>query len=633
MTTSDSNFPKITASDRTEPPQWAILERKLISLIDESSLKFADRYTNSDNTLIWRSEWPGFDGSDDPYEGFMNFTLHYIMGGDPLLDKRHREIWDAITWQWTEYGQVVDEFDQAYDWMHHGEALLGFYWFALANPNVLKDRQRTKKFAALYTGENTKVDNWDPVHKIIKAPINGSGGAHYIHTWEDWGPNRQILEEYLPPFEDLTGQDPYQKRTPWHNDEIYREILEKINERMGMGDVPVNLTATGLVAHAYMYDHDEKYKTWVLEYLDAWKARTELNGGIIPDNIGLDGSIGTYNDGKWWGGYYGWRWPHGALTILEPLTVAGGNAVLLTQGDMSHLDLARSQMDFLWEMRKEENGEITVPNRHFDAGWRDYRIQRAIDPIILWNLSLSEEDAQRVERGWHPSNDEISTEGYVLGSARPQHTAPWFSYIRGNFPDYPEKILQNNLDAVNFQIERFNSDEWDPYTMDHYREAMSIHDWQILQPAILEALVHLTLGGPMPAYHGGHLHVAVRYFDCEGERPGLPADVAALVKKITADSIELTLVNTSKLATRNLIIQSGAFSEHLIESVSTEAGTNEPVGGSHLQVELPPSTTISLTLRVKRFANKPTYEGPFTPREPLIPTMIKGRDPLFTNGQ
>ena len=137
----------------------------------------------------------------------------------------------------------------------------------------------------------------------------------------------------------------------------------------------------------------------------------------------------------------------------------------------------------------------------------------------------------------------------------------------------------------------------------------------------------------MPAYHGGHLHVAVRYFDCEGERPGLPADVAALVKKITADSIELTLVNTSKLATRNLIIQSGAFSEHLIESVSTEAGTTAPVNGSHLHVELPPSTTISLTLRVKRFANKPTYEGPFTPRAPLIPTTIKGRDPLFTNGQ
>ena len=106
MTTSNSipNFPKLTASEKTPPPAWAILERKLIALIDESSLEFADRYTNLDNTLIWRSEWPGFDGSDDPYEGFMNFTLHYIIGGDPQLDKRHREIWDAITWQWTEYG-------------------------------------------------------------------------------------------------------------------------------------------------------------------------------------------------------------------------------------------------------------------------------------------------------------------------------------------------------------------------------------------------------------------------------------------------------------------------------------------------------------------------------------------------
>jgi len=627
VTTSNS-IPKIKADQIGEIPKWALLERALIKLIDDSSLEFADRYTNSDNTLIWRSEWPGFDGSDDPYEGFMNFTLHYIIGGDARLDKRHREIWDAITWQWTEYGQVVDEFDNAYDWMHHGEALLGFYWFALANPYVLKDRQRTKKFAALYTDENPKVDNWDPVHKIIKAPINGSGGAHYIHTWEDWGPNRQILEEYLPPFEDLTGQDPYQKRTPWHDDKIYREILQKINERMGMGDVPVNLTATGLVTHAYMYDHDEKYKEWTLQYLAAWEERTARNGGIIPDNIGLDGAIGTYNDGKWWGGYYGWRWPHGAMTILEPLTVAGANAVLLTQGNMKHLDLVRSQLDLLWQMRIEEDGVIKVPNRHFDAGWRDFRIQRAIDPIIVWNISQDEADAKRVERGWDASNEVISTEGYVLGSARPQHTAAWYGYIRGYMPDYPERILQNNIDAVNFQIDRFRSSEWDPYTMDHYREAMSIHDWQILQPAILEALVHLTLGGPMPAYHGGHLHVAVRYFDAENKRPGLPADVAALVSKITATTVELTLVNTSAISASSTVIQAGAFAEHQILSATDNNGVKAVVNGAHLQVDLAAGATTSLTLEVARFANLPTYEGPFTPAqtEVSIPATIKGRD-------
>lgn len=621
------SIPKIVASKTGKAPEWALLERQLIKIINESSLEFADRYTNSDNTLIWRDEWSGFDGSDDPYEGFMNLTLHYILGGDERLDKRHREIWDAITWQWTQYGQIVDEFDEAYDWMHHGEALLGFYWFALANPDVLKDRQRTKNFVAMYNGDNSKVDNWDPVRKLIKAPINGSGGAHYVHTLEDWVPNRQILEEYLPPFEDITGQDPYQKRTPWHDDDIYAEIISKINERMGIGDVPVNLTATGLMTHAFMYDHDEKHKKWVFEYLEAWQERTSRNGGIIPDNIGLDGEIGTHNGGKWWGGYYGWRWPHGTLTILEPLTVACANAVLLSHGEMRHLDLVRSQIDMLWEMRIEEDGAIKLPNRHFDAGWRDYRIQRAIDPIIVWNISMDEDDANRIERGWHPSNEEISTEGYILGSARPQHTAAWYSYIRGYMPDYPERILKNNLEAVNFQIDRFRSPEWDPYKMDHYRESMSIHDWQILQPAILEALVHLTLGGPMPAYHGGHLHVAVRYFDSVQMRPGLPLDVAALVSKVTEDAIELTLVNTSTNEKRNLVIQAGAFGEHQIISASEVGGAEIEVERKHLEIALPPQGTISLVLIVKRFANEPTYQGPWPSEQSSasIPMTIKGR--------
>ena len=626
-----NSIPKIHVDTVGKIPEWAVLERKLIALINETSLEFADRYTNSDNTLIWRSEWPGFDGSDDPYEGFMNFTLHYIIGGDPKLDKRHREIWDAITWQWTQYGQIVDEFDNAYDWMHHGEALLGFYWFGLANPNVLKDRQRTKNFAALYTGENPEVDNWDATHKMIKAPINGSGGAHYIHTWEDWGPNRQILEEYLPPFEDLTGQDPYQKRTPWHDDEMYKEILEKINERMGRGDAPLNLTATGLATHAYLYDHDPKYKEWVLDYFKAWQERTVKNGGIIPDNIGLDGEIGTYNDGKWWGGYYGWRWPHGSFTILEPLSIAGANAVLLTKGDMSYLDLCRSQIDILWEMRIEEDGVIRVPNRHFDAGWRNFRIQRAIDPIIVWNISMDEADAERVDRGWHVSNDHLSTEGYVLGSARPQHTAAWYSYIRGRMHDYPERILRNNIEAVEFQVKRFRSEEWNPYTMDHYRESMSIHDWQILQPAIEEALVHLTLGGPMPAYHGGHLHVAVRYFDPEHLRPGLPQDVAALVEEISANHVKLTLVNTSHFNEHSTIIQAGAFAEHQILSATVNGGEEVQVDGAHLQIDLAAKASATVIMKVKRFANDPTYDFPFTQKREnvAIPASITGRGPIY----
>ena len=55
--------------------------------------------------------------------------------------------------------------------------------------------------------------------------------------------------------------------------------------------MPLNLSATSLVTNAYLYTGEEKYRTWVLEYLNAWKERTARNGGIVPDNIGLTGEI------------------------------------------------------------------------------------------------------------------------------------------------------------------------------------------------------------------------------------------------------------------------------------------------------------------------------------------------------
>ena len=98
---------------------------------------------------------------------------------------------------------------------------------------------------------------------------------------------------------------------------------------MAKGDVPLNLTATSLILHAYAYNNAPKYKQWILEYLEAWQQRTDQNGGIMPDNVGLTGKIGENMDGKWWGGYYGWRWPHGATNLLEATLIAGCNAIML----------------------------------------------------------------------------------------------------------------------------------------------------------------------------------------------------------------------------------------------------------------------------------------------------------------
>lgn len=213
----------IEADRREAPPEWALLQRLLFDAIDKAAIEFADRYTRQDRTLIWRDRWPGMDGSDDPYEGFMNFPLYYALGGSEEVHRVSRDIWEAITWQWTEYGQIHNEFDGYYDWMHHGESSLFFYFFGLADPYVLKDRQRAIKFAGFYTGEDPVAPNFDREKKLIRSPITGSRGPRFVQTAEDWETHREILDDYLPPFEDIPGIDGKQNRCPWSDDTVPRD--------------------------------------------------------------------------------------------------------------------------------------------------------------------------------------------------------------------------------------------------------------------------------------------------------------------------------------------------------------------------------------------------------------------------
>ncbi|RAV20092.1 hypothetical protein [Paenibacillus contaminans] len=621
--TEMGTMPTITVHEACPPPEWALLQRLLLDTMNKAALEFVARYTREDRTLIWRDVWPGMDGSDDPYEGFMNFPLLYALGGSPEVYRISREIWEAITWQWTQYGQIHDEFDAYYDWMHHGEGYLFFYFFGLADPHVLKDRQRAAKFAGLYLGDHPDAPNYDKEKKLIRSPITGSKGPRFHQTAEDWETHREILDEYLPPFEDIPGVDGNGTVCPWSDDGTYREILARINMRQARGDVPLNLTATGMMTHAYLYTGEARYRDWVVQYLDVWKERTARNGGVVPDNIGLSGEIGEYNDGKWWGGYYGWRWPHGAMTILEPLIIAGSNAALMT-GDVAHLDLARSQIDMLRALGKREDGQLLVPSRHYDDGWRDYRIPHPMYAIYLWNMTMEEEDAARAERDWsdasfntidrrHRSYGQRTNGGHMGYNG---NTAQWFRYIRGRNPDYPVDILRANYAMVQEQLGKIRSPEFAPELTALSQASLTIHQWQELTPVIIEGLAQLTMGGPMHVYHGGLQHARVRYFDAAEKRPGLPQGVAALVERLAADSVTLRLVNMD-LKPQKVIVQAGVFGEH--EFTSAEKLTDE---GSHLEslecrgkrllVELAAGAGVGLCLGMRRYVNQPSYETPWS---------------------
>lgn len=618
------DIPVVAATGRREPPGWAVLQRRVIETLEHAAVEFVERYTRPDGTLVWRDRWPGMDGSDDPYEGFHALALLHALGGADTLLPRARLLWDAITWQWTEYGQVHREFDGYYDWMHHGEGYLYLYFLALADPTSLKDRQRAVRFARMYTGDDPAAPNYDPALRMMRSPITGSRGPRFHMTAEDWSTHREILDNYPPPFEDLPGVPGDARSCPWTDDRVYATILERMNSRMARGDVPLNLTATSMAAHAYLYTGDDRYRRWALDYLDAWTARARRNGGIMPDNIGPGGVAGELMGGRWWGGYYGWRWPHGAFTILEPALIAGCNAALL-DGDTGRLDLVRSQLDMLWALRRERDGAPLVPHRHRDAGWTDYRPMDPTHPICLWALSRSEEDRARVARlAQHGDWGAAMTrpgKGFI-GNA-----GPWFAYMHGHNPDYPEQIMRATLTLVERQRARMRADDGDPASWD-------VHHWQDMTPLILEGLVQLTLGAPMHIYHGGLLHAPVRHYDGARRRAGLPPDVAALVEAADAHSVTLTLVNLSPDERRDVVVQAGAFGEHRFQDATRLDGTGTarddaddptvPVGATWLAVHLEGGVTARLRMTLDRYANKPTYETPWSSRADW-PAALGGR--------
>lgn len=150
----------------------------------------------------------------------------------------------------------------------------------------------------------------------------------------------------------------------------------------------------------------------------------------------------------------------------------------------------------------------------------------------------------------------------------------------------------------------------------------------------------MTMGAPAPNFNGGLLRARARYFDLDRKRPGLPLDVAALVEKIEADRTVVHLVNTSALEGRRLILQASSFGEHQITEVKvrddaaeknmavgsygrphqpntpefgqgTSAEEAVPVDAKFFAVTLPPGTSITLDVGVRRFANKPGYAFPW----------------------
>jgi hypothetical protein len=633
----------IRATRVTAPPTWALLERRLISLMEKGAHMMSAKYAERSGAWYWS------DDLDDYYERSYNWCLLYNMGGDESLVDLALKHWNATTRLFddrdnnrannmeyfhgatpnrlkhnihNEYFSIVHPGDA--EWHHMGEGNMGFYDLALGDPTISENARRARRFADMFLGEDPESPIWDAEHKIIRSPMHGSQGSYHSATLDQvksflhggnstspsWAPRPMGRRASIyPAVKDL-------ELGWWEDPKRADEIVGLFNKVVLDGDSAANLAATGLVTNAYLYTGDEKYKRWVCDYVEAWMDRIKQNNGIIPDNVGPTGKPGEHRDGVWWGSLYGWNSAYGWSHIFHSIAVASECALLLT-GDMGYLDLLRSQVKMLLDHSiTGEDGRLMVPCRATPDGFV-YDCEgettattklRIYELAHLYHASMSSEDYDIIVRVRDGDKDRDWNKEEI-GAVRAEWFTEYsrFQYYDGQNPDWPEKALGLQYQQA---LEAYHTMEADARTVPEI-----IKDNQEPVNAVFtKVLTQVMFGSPQYMYHGGMLRATVRYYDRDRVRPGLPPDVAALVDELTADSVGVQLVNTNRHETRNLIVQAGAFGEHEFTHVRHGEGESEQtvaVDGKYFAVELPPSTAVRVNAGMRRFANPPSYAFPW----------------------
>jgi hypothetical protein len=582
----------VTIDSPMTAPKWAHMERQLLAENVPAAREFFQKYFDQRGYLLCFVRWGANDGPDDAFENFNHWPELHALGASDEIVEMYLKGHEGMIRQYTEAkttklvpagvdGMYYKEFSALSDWQHHGEGLQLFNRMALSVPADPKYLERVRRFSGFYMGEDPEAPNYDPKHNIIRSMMNGSKGPLLRKaTSMDW-----VGE----PF-DMSGFDAL------HGERNFDEFLAHYQEYHDVvGDHALNLVATTLPANAYFATGEQKYKQWVVGYADGWIERMKRNNGIIPTFVDLDGTIGGPG-GKWWGSAYGW-----GFSPVNPVTgrrenhnrierpIIGFNNALLLTGDQKYVDAWRDMASAVNANARVVDGKTQYPSmygldlsanpRAAKPGWYGWRDRPwNVGALEVWYFSQRADDLARV-----PTN-------------------PWLEYLQGRNPTYPETAMAEDLATIARRVEGIRKDQSKP----DKRLADNMLD---LNPVTTTALIQLTQGGMEPDRRGNLVNSRLRYFDPVRKRAGLPEDVAALVSGMSDTGTVVTLVNLSAAAPRTLVVQGGAYAEHIIESVEW-SGKTVAVNKPSFTVTLTPGAGATLTLRMKRYSSDPTVKFP-----------------------
>jgi hypothetical protein len=563
-------------------PEWARLQRRLLAEQAPACREFYQKYFDSRGYLQCFVRWGANDGPDDAFENFIGWPELHALGADDDVLRLYQQGHEGLLKQYTEArttevpiareGMYHKEFIVQSDWMHHGEGLVVFNRMGLSIGPEPRYVTRARRFAGFYMAEDPEAPNYDPQRKLIRSMMNGSRGPMLRPaTALDWAGDPFDVSQFVA----------------LHGERNWAEFLAHYDEYTDVaGDHFLNLVATTLPTVAYLVTGDAKYRQWIVDYLDAWLDRMQRNGGIIPSFVDLDGTIGG-PEGRWWGNAYGW-----GFSPVNPVngrrenrnripraTVGFANAVLVT-GDQKYAGAWRRMIDAVNANARTVGGRREYPTMHGAQGWYGWQPQPwNVGALELWYWSMRAADAARVREN------------------------PWVAYLQGRNAGFPEAALQRDLETLARRTDGFRRDTLPP-------ERRLADNMLGYNPATIAALVQQMWGALVPGREGGLVNARLRYFDPERRRAGVPPDVAALISGMTDNQTIVTLVNMSPSQARTVVVQGGGYGEHRLESVE-HGGRSQRISARTLAVRLAPGAGATLTLTLKRYAEKPTFALPW----------------------
>ena len=178
--------PTIVLDTPMAPPNWALLERELLKASSIACDRFATKYVDERGYLLHTPRWGTLDGPDDAIETFYNWTLLHALGGSDAVLRHYKRALEGHYKQYgemrttltklAEHGAYYKEFITQSDWFHTGEGIRAFMFLGLSDPKDALFRERMKRFAGLYMGEDPEAPNYDSKNKVIRSLWTGSRG-------------------------------------------------------------------------------------------------------------------------------------------------------------------------------------------------------------------------------------------------------------------------------------------------------------------------------------------------------------------------------------------------------------------------------------------------------------------------